>query len=190
LVNYYSLNAVQRGVSFCRNFTWGCVDWIEEEIMSYQEYSASEIRKMLQQLFPHRKLVLSQFTFFNQIGVARPTGVTSRRGRQCYKLEDVLSIACVIALKEEGISLKNISELPQLIQQNSKKIFEQGSGCRLSGCGDKLSLIFAGETIKNFALETFFDSSEVRMFWSFDVGALSEKLAIIFASQTAIRRAA
>lgn len=158
--------------------------------MSYQEYSASEIRKMLQQLFPHRKLVLSQFTFFNQIGVAKPTGVTSRRGRQCYRLEDVLSIACVLALKEEGISLKNVSELPQLIQQNSKKIFEQGSGCRLSGCADQLSLIFAGESSPNTAMDAFFDSSEIRMFWSFDVGALAERLATIFSSQSEVRRAA
>ena len=71
----------------------------------FPEFSASEIRQVLQGLFPHRRLVLSQFTFFNNIGVSLPTGETFRRGRRCYRLEDILSIATVLALKEEGIPL-------------------------------------------------------------------------------------
>ncbi len=76
--------------------------------MTETEYSASDIRKLLQQLFPQRRLVLSQFTFFSHRGVARATGETYRRGRRCYRLHDILSIASIIALKEEGIPLKNI----------------------------------------------------------------------------------
>jgi DNA-binding transcriptional MerR regulator len=108
--------------------------------MSDFEYSATEIRKLLQGLFPHRRLVLSQFTFFNQIGIAKPTGSGFKRGRQCYRLEDLLSIATILALKEEGIPFKNIEVVPKIIQQNAARIFEIGEGCRLSGHGDAIVL--------------------------------------------------
>ena len=144
------------------------------------EYSASNIRKILQQLFPERRLVLSQFTFFNQIGVAKPTGETSRRGRQCYRFEDMLSIATVLALKEEGIPLKNIGNAPQLIQENVEKIFNTGAGCRLSGAAEHISLNFPGEEQENIALEKVL-SGEVdgKLFWSFDVGLLSMQLRAV-----------
>lgn len=146
------------------------------------EYSASDIRRILQQLFPHRRLVLSQFTFFNQIGVAKPTGEQFRRGRRCYRLEDILSIAAVIALKEEGIPLKNISCVPQLIQERSAEIFRSargdvGRGCRLSGFGESVVLLAAGERLPNTALDIFLsDDAEGRLFWSYDLGLLAAQI--------------
>ena len=145
--------------------------------MNTVEFSASDIRKILQQLFPHRRLVLSQFTFFNQVGVSQATGETFRRGRRCYRLLDILSIACVLALKEEGIPFKNIESVPKLIQQSAARIFETGEGCFLSGYGDAISLQFPGEVGPSAALNTFLDSNgEQLLFWSFDVGFLSLQL--------------
>ena len=142
-----------------------------------REYSASEIRKLLQQLFPQRRLVLSQFTFFNQIGVARATGLTFRRGRRCYRLEDILSIACVIALKEEGIPLKNVETVPALVQERAQEIFHCGAGCRLSGYGDTVTLVLPQGDGDNRALDRFLDSGAERLlFWGFDVGLLAEQL--------------
>ena len=148
--------------------------------MACSEYNASQIRKMLQELFPHRRLVLSQFTFFNHSGVAKATGVTYRRGRRCYRLEDILSIACVLALKEEGIPYKNIVEVPILMQGNAEKIFAYQHGCRLSGFADVVSLNFAGENQENAALNRYLEgSSGNQLFWSFDVGMLAQQLMAV-----------
>lgn len=158
------------------------------------EYSASEVRKILQQLFPQRRLVLSQFTFFNQIGIAKPSGETTRRGRRCYRLEDMLPIATVLALKEEGIPFKNIEAAPELIQNAAPKIFEHGSGCRLSGRGEKLLLQLPGHTKnENTPLEDLMQNPESSLlFWSFDIGLLAEQLTTVVTGYNAeqIRRAA
>jgi len=149
------------------------------------EYSASEIRTILQRLFPHRRLVLSQFTFFNQSGVAKPTGETFRRGRRCYRPFDILSIAAVLALKEEGIPYKNIEPLPAVIQQHSEEIFRLGSPCRVVGYKDFLSLelparerILVKTNEQNLSpLDAFAaHGSSYSLFWSFDVGALATQL--------------
>ena len=141
------------------------------------EFSASEIRQILQAFFPHRRLVLSQFTFFNQAGVAKPTGSTYRRGRRCYRIEDILPIACILALKEEGIPLKNIESVPEMLQQNSSKIFASGVGCRLSGFGDDVCLDFPGEIPNGGPLRSFLSTeSSPMLFWGFDVGALAVQL--------------
>lgn len=141
------------------------------------EFTASEIRRILQSLFPQRRLVLSQFTFFSQVGVARATGTTFRRGRRCYRLQDILSIACVLALKEEGIPYKNLEALPVLIQNNAARIFKVGPGCRLSGYRDVITLTIPGEPCPKTALTSFLeDEMELRLFWGFDVGILAQQI--------------
>jgi DNA-binding transcriptional MerR regulator len=155
------------------------------------EYTASDLRKILQQIFPHRRLVLSQFTFFNQIGVARPTGESFRRGRRCYRLTDMLSIATVLALKEEGIPLKNIQQVPALLQEQSERIFATGAGCRLSGCGDEVALQFPGESVPNSAVDLFLGSeSATRIFWGYDVGLLARQLENTARGEVEVRKAA
>lgn len=143
-----------------------------------EEYSASEVRVLLQQLFPTRRLVLSQFTLFGHIGVARPTGLTFRRKRRCFRLADLLPIACVLALKEQGIPLKNIQNLPSLIQQHAQRIFELGSGCRVSGGPDGIHLSLRGEACgSNEPLEDLLSGKLMgSIFWGFDIGALAEQL--------------
>lgn len=120
--------------------------------MVRDEFSATEVRRVLQELFPLRRLVLSQFTFFNQTGVACPTGDTYRRKRRCYRIVDILPIAVVLALKEQGIPLKNISRVPQLIQRQSAEIFRTGRGCRLYGHGETIALQMPAATGVNSAL--------------------------------------
>ncbi|MFN8389208.1 MAG: hypothetical protein U0136_02825 [Bdellovibrionota bacterium] len=145
--------------------------------MLYSEYTATELRRLLQELFPHRRLVLSQFTFFNQVGVARPTGETFRRKRRCYRLVDILSIACVLSLKEQGIPLKNIGPVPALVQERSLEIFQNGRGCRLSGMGDAVHLQVPGSAETNSALDRLLSNPEqASLFWAFDVGELAEQL--------------
>lgn len=149
-------------------------------VLTGSEFSASEVRKVLQQLFPHRRLVLSQFTFFNQIGIARPTGNTSRRGRQCYILEDMLPIALVLALKEEGIPFKNIEVVPDLIREKASRIFNLGPGSRVSGQGETISLHLSDEVAENApALEELLSEGSVKFFWSFDVGILATQLQAV-----------
>lgn len=149
------------------------------------EYAASELRQMLQQLFPHRRLVLSQFTFFNHAGVAKPTGESFRRGRRCYRLEDVLSIACVLALKEEGIPLKNITTVPNLIQEASAEIFKVGSGYKLSGYGETVALVAPGASTENAALLAYLDDSEgQKLFWTYDIGVLAQQLRQVALSES------
>jgi len=104
------------------------------------EYNASEVRMILQELFPSRKLVLSQFTFFNQSGVGKPSGTTTRRGRRCYRLPDLLPIATILALKEQGIPNKNVDKAPPLVQDNADLIFSTEGPCQLSGVGDLVHL--------------------------------------------------
>jgi DNA-binding transcriptional MerR regulator len=152
--------------------------------MEAREYSASEVRKLLQFLFPHRRLVLSQFTFFNQTGVAQPSGESFRRGRRCYRLQDLLSIACVLALKEEGIPLKNIESVPSLIRENLNKIFLFTDECFLSGYGNTVDMKFGdmklgsgGEANSSEALLEFLDSGEnLALFWGFDVTLMARQL--------------
>ena len=157
-----------------------------------QEYTASDFRRILQELFPHRRLVLSQFTFFNHSGVAKPTGMTFRRGRRCYRLEDILSVACVLALKEEGIPLKNIESVPKLVQENASDILAS-DGWTLSGYGNVIGLQTPfnkqSDAIDAFLAET----GETRLFWSFDVSALSKQVKAIVegtSAQQLQRRAA
>ncbi len=146
---------------------------------SAAEYSATELRRILQELFPHRRLVLSQFTFYNQVGVARPTGETFRRKRRCYRLVDILPIACILALKEQGIPLKNIASVPGLVQEHSLEIFKTGRGCRLSGMGDTIHLHIPGQNDAAGALAHLLESEGdvPTLFWGFDVGELSEQLS-------------
>ena len=145
-----------------------------------EEYTASEIRTLLQELFPQRRLVLSQFTFFNQIGVAKPTGTTFRRRRRCYRLFDVLSIACVLQLKEEGIPLKNIEPVPGLVQEHAATIFAMGRGCRLSGCGSAVALQLPGESLGSAALDALLMTDRpTGLFWGFDIGRLAERLLAV-----------
>ena len=150
------------------------------------EYSASEARELMQRLFPHRRLVLSQFTFFNQVKIAVATGETFRRGRRCYRLLDLLSVGCVLALKEEGIPYKNIEAVPGMIQKNAQLIFELGPGCRLSGSGEQVGLNLPGRPLQGEeVLESFLDRSEDQLgqnqgiFWSFDLGLLAAQLRSI-----------
>lgn len=143
------------------------------------EYSASEMRKLLQQLFPTRRLVLSQFTFYNQCGVAKPSGNTFKRGRRCYKLVDMLPIATVLALKEEGIPLKNIEEVPDLIREKAERIFQLGPNCRLFGHSGLAKLMLADERESdNPPLESLLDREDNKpsLFWSFDIGLLARQL--------------
>lgn len=157
---------------------------ILEQKTSQLEYSASDIRRVLQELFPTRKLVLSQFTFYNQIGVARPTGETFRRGRRCYRMSDILPIACVIALKEKGIPLKNIESLPSLLQERSEQIFAHGKDCFVSGFGTAVSLQLPGDHSSDVCLDSFLDGGEeeTALFWSYDVGELASRLSAVIAS--------
>lgn len=142
-----------------------------------KEFSAIEVREIIQKLFPHRKLVLSQFTFFGHAGVARATGTTFRRGRRCFVISDLLPIATVLALKEQGIPLKNIEKAPMLIQENISDIFAN-SGCKLSGYGDNLSLVIPGKLDVNEALDHLLNSgsSEQSLFWTFDLSRLCSQL--------------
>ncbi len=142
------------------------------------EYSISEMRLLLQQLFPTRRLVLSQFTLFGHLGVARPTGSTFRRKRRCFRLVDLLPIACVLALKEQGIPLKNIQNLPSLIQQHAQRIFELGRGCRITGGPEGVHLTLPGEDSgDNKPLLQLLSADALNnLFWGFDVGVLAEQL--------------
>jgi len=152
--------------------------YVEDEV----EFSASEVRVVMQKLFPHRKLVLSQFTFFMQVGIARPSGKTFRRGRRCYRLEDLLPIATVLALKEEGIPFKNISDMPELVHNSAAKIFSIGAGCRLSGHGPKIDLTLPGsEGVGLRAIDSLLSGGNPglsQIFWSLDVGLLAEQLQV------------
>lgn len=148
------------------------------------EFNASEVRKVLQELFPTRKLVLSQFTFFNQIGVSKPSGESFRRGRRCYKTQDLLPIAVVLALKEQGIPNKNIVNVPALVQEHCEKIFSVGVGARISGFRDVVCMNFPNEPIKDISLMAMLDCeqvdhSEQNLFWSFDVGQMANDLEMV-----------
>ncbi len=154
-----------------------------------QEYSASEVRKLLQKLFPHRRLVLSQFTYYNQCGVAKPLGNTYRRGRRCYRLMDILPIACVLALKEEGIPLKNIETLPPLIHDNLDRIFASGPNTRLHGYGQSIVLLFPEQDSSNLPLENFLSENQTpSLFWSFDIGLLARQLQALSVESLEFRR--
>lgn len=154
-----------------------------------KEYSASEVRKLLQRLFPHRRLVLSQFTYYNQCGVAKPLGNSYRRGRRCYRLMDVLPIASVLALKEEGIPLKNIEALPPLIHDNLERIFDAGPNTRLHGYGQDIVLLFPGEEAPNVALQSFLtEFQSPSLYWSFDVGLLARQLQALSVESLEFRR--
>jgi hypothetical protein len=147
------------------------------------EYSATEVRQILQALFPTRRLVLSQFTFFNQVGISCPTGETFRRGRRCYRLQDLLSIACVLALKEEGIPFKNIESLPAMIREHSNRIFECPTGCRAVGYGEAVVLQFPGQTAALEVVDQFLnDGGKAKLFWSYDLGRLASTLELIATS--------
>ncbi len=159
------------------------------------EYTASQIRKLLQQLFPHRKLVLSQFTFFCQTGVSAPSGEMVKRGRRCFRLVDILPMAALLGVKEEGIPYKNVEGLPLLVRQNAERIFETGAGALLSGYGADLSLRFPGEGWKGSAIEVFLDHAitggeSQMLFWSYDVGELARQLLVVVQEEVRFLRAA
>lgn len=165
------------------------------ENLRHFEYTASHIRKLLQQLFPHRKLVLSQFTFFCHAGVSAPSGEQVRRGRRCFKLEDILPMAALLGVKEEGIPYKNAEGLPLLVRQNAEQIFLGGNGTLISGYGKEISLRFPGESWQGSAVEAFLNHSisrtgEQMLFWSYDVGDLARQLLLVAGEESRMLRAA
>jgi hypothetical protein len=143
------------------------------------EYSACEVRKILQHLFPQRQLVLSQLTFFAHSGVSEATGSTFRRGRRCYRLEDMLSIGCVLSLKENGIPLKAISELPALIRSLASRIMQLEDRCYVSGWGENVLLHFESEIKSPPPLELFLNSEQqLGIFWSLDLTDFARSLIV------------
>ncbi|MDD2943259.1 MAG: hypothetical protein PHC51_09875 [bacterium] len=140
------------------------------------EFSATEVREILLKLFPHRKLVLSQFTFFASSGVGSPTGKTFRRGRRCYVLEDLLPIACVLSLKERGIALKVLGSFPSMIKEKAHSILYQGDKCWIAGFGGDVELCNS-QTPSGQLVDRFL-SSEVpqQLFWRFNVTSMAEEL--------------
>ncbi len=145
--------------------------------MLYSEFTASDVRKILHEMFPLRRLVLSQFTFFNQVGVSCPLGETFKRKRRCYRLLDILPIACILELKERGIPFKNINSVPGLLQKNACDIFNLGLGSRLAGVGDMVNLQLKGETLDSLVLDRFLsDTKNQLIFWSLDVGEMGQRI--------------
>ena len=141
------------------------------------EYTASDVQCILQEIFPRRKLVLSQLTLFSQNGVCIPTGSSFRRGRRCYVLQDVLPAVCVLALKEEGIPFKNISFLPQLIRNSAELIMQAGCGVRITGCGNAVSLVVNGNWMENVSIDALInEANNTHLFWSCDASALGSRL--------------
>lgn len=146
-------------------------------VIVQNEFSATEVRDLLIRIFPYRKLVLSQFTLFNHRGVFQATGSSFKRRRRCYRLQDLLSISCILALKEKGIQLKNISVVPQLIQQNTERIFDFSSRSLLTGFGSSVSLKFDQEVNSSPELELFLSGAgDPALFWSFDLTDLARQL--------------
>lgn len=140
------------------------------------EFTATEVRIILQDLFPARKLVLSQLTFFNQSGVCTPSGEKVIRGRKCYRVQDLLPIALVLALKEQGIPNKNVALVPSLVKEHSEFIFLLEDSCQISGTGDYVHLALPGSQEKDQALEHFLSGSSMDIFWSYDVGSLAKEI--------------
>ena len=151
--------------------------------MTNREYCASEVRVILQELFPDRSLVLSQFTFFNHMGIARPTGTSHKRKRRCYRLSDVLPMATVLALKEEGIPLKNIGNAPTLIQEHLLAIENSFQAVLLSGFGESISLSIGTDTYGTeiSPIDALLNTNENKstLFWSFDISALYRDIIAI-----------
>lgn len=145
------------------------------------EYSAIEVRALLQQIFPKRKLVLSQLTLYMQLGVCQPSGQTTRRKRRCFRLEDLLPLAVVMSLKEQGVPLKNLDGLPELLRENVAHIFSRGQGCRLSGFAGQFCLQIPGVSSKSEhpPLQALLgEGPEIAFntFWGIDVGLIAEQL--------------
>ena len=159
------------------------------------EFTATDVRKIIQKVYPSRRLVLSQFTFFNDAGISSPTGTQMVRGRGCYRLHDLLPIATVIALKDRGITYKKIQQLPSLIQQHSHQIFKIGAGCRVNGFGSNIEISIPGlstisctdnkssseSTIDQF-IASLDSNKSSGLYWSLDIGKLASDLQM-FASE-------
>lgn len=149
------------------------------------EFNASGVRRIIQDMFPARKLVLSQFTLYHQIGVSRPSGENFKRGRRCYRLYDLLPIALVLVLKEQGIPNKNIGNMPALISDHAEAIFESGQGVRVSGFKEVCHLSFPESSLSSkpedsallaMLLEDPSNSGIQDLYWSYDIGYLSSEL--------------
>ncbi len=140
------------------------------------EFTATEARVILQDLFPARKLVLSQLTSYNQSGVGSPSGERIVRGRKCYKIADLLPIALVLALKEQGIPNKNVSLLPSMIREHSDLIFSLQDSCQVSGIGDLVYLALPGSNETDIVLERLLSGDSMEIFWSYDVGGLAKEM--------------
>jgi len=144
------------------------------------EFNASGVRRIIQEMFPMRKLVLSQFTLYYHMGVATPSGENYKRGRRCYRLYDLLPIALVLILKEQGIPNKNIGHMPKVISEKAEEIFEVGRGVRISGFKEVCHLAFPEEKGRDRALLSMLEddiSSGVQdLYWSYDVGYLASEL--------------
>ena len=145
------------------------------------EFNASGVRRIIQEMFPMRKLVLSQFTLYFHTGVAKPSGENYKRGRRCYRLYDLLPIALVLILKEQGIPNKNIGHMPRVISEKAEQIFEFGRGVRVSGFKEVCHLAFPEEDGRDLALLSMLEDDNIAsgiqdLYWSYDVGYLASEL--------------
>lgn len=156
---------------------------INSNAFNYQtsEFNASGVRRIIQEMFPMRKLVLSQFTLYYHMGVATPSGENYKRGRRCYRLYDLLPIALVLILKEQGIPNKNIGHIPRVISEKAERIFETGRGVRVSGFKEVCQLSFPDEISQDAALMAMLEDDNISsgiqdLYWSYDVGYLASEL--------------
>lgn len=159
---------------------------VQEELhndfdLQLSEFNATYVRRIIQDMFPTRKLVLSQFTLYHQMGVSKPSGESFKRGRRCYRLFDLLPMALVLVLKEQGIPNKNIAHIPAIISERVEDIFKEGKGVIVNGYREVCSLVFPGEETSNLALLEMLSEDQNSMgvqdlYWSYDVGYLASEL--------------
>ncbi|MBL7662290.1 hypothetical protein JNK13_06005 [bacterium] len=158
--------------------------------MVQAEYTASEMREILRRLFPERRLVLSQFTFFNHSGITKPSGLSYKRGRRCFCLVDILPIAVVLTLKEQGIPLKNANRVPLLVQEKAQEILSFNQTYRLTGFGSHLCLTTLADPQPNIPLEYFLNETKGdTLFWGLDLSAVAQNLLRAINGETIISEA-
>ena len=149
-----------------------------------REFTASEVREILVRLFPHRRCVLSQLTLFSQMGIAKPSGVSVVRKRTCYVLADVLNIACIFDLKERGISLSEMGDLPAQIRNFASTIlFDKVPQCIAAGFGNAVSLDFGDRALESLPMKLMLEeNSGAGFFWSYDVTSIAKELLAVATS--------
>lgn len=87
--------------------------------------TTSQVIKILRELYPHRRFVLSNFTLWIKMGIAKPCKIKPYKNHPAYEWSaaDVAALAAHIYLKDLGLDYSHHGDILNTLTTNAGSIY-------------------------------------------------------------------